>query len=77
MLGKKKKTAESYDKKIQAVKFERVFQALKDILKTEIRTPTKDGKDEIDYAATCTAMKTKARIVLDFIADLEKDGEEN
>ncbi len=74
MFGKKKQTAVDFDEKIKSAKYERIYQSLKDILKIEIRTPTKDGKEEIDYAATCSAIKTKARLAIDFVADLDKDG---
>lgn len=75
MFGKKKQTAVDFDEKIKSAKYERIYQSLKDILKIEIKTPTKDGKDEIDYAATCSAIKTKARLAIDFVADLDKDGD--
>ena len=45
---------------------------MKDILKIELKAQGKDGKDEIDYAATCT----KARLAIDFVADLDKDGDD-
>ncbi len=73
LFGKKKQTAVDFDEKIKTAKYERIYQSLKDILKIEIRTPTKDGKEEIDYAATCSAIKTKARLAIDFVADLDKD----
>lgn len=77
MFGKgKKKTVESFDEKIKAAKYERIYQSLKDILKLEIKTAVKDGKEEIDYAATCSAIKTKARLALDFVTDLDKDGDD-
>ncbi len=76
MFGKKKQTAVDFDEKIKTAKYERIYQSLKDILKIEIKTPTKDGKDEIDYAATCSAIKTKARLAIDFVADLDKDGDD-
>lgn len=77
MFGKKKQTAVDFDEKIKAAKYERIYQSLKDILKIEIKTPTKDGKEEIDYAATCSAIKTKARLAIDFVADLDKDGDDD
>lgn len=72
MFGKKKKTAVDFDEKIKTAKYERIYQSLKDILKIEI----KDGKGEIDYAATCSAIKTKARLAIDFVADLDNDGKD-
>ena len=73
MLGKKKNKAD-FDEKIKQAKYERIFGTLKDILKTNITT-TENGKEVTDYSATCSAIKTKARLALDFIADL--DGDEN
>ncbi len=75
MFGKKKQTAVDFDEKIKKAKYERILSSLKDILKIEIKTPTKDGKEQIDYAATCSAIKTKARLAIDFVADLDKDGD--
>lgn len=74
MFGKRKAVTADFDEKIKAAKYERIYQSLKDILRIEIKTPTKDGKDEIDYAATCSAIKTKARLAIDFVADLDNDG---
>lgn len=76
MFGKKKTAATDFDEKIKAAKYERIYQSLKDILKIEIKAQGKDGKDEIDYAATCSAIKTKARLAIDFVADLDKDGDD-
>ena len=76
MFGKKKTTATDFDEKIKAAKYERIYQSLKDILKIELKAQGKDGKDEIDYAATCSAIKTKARLAIDFVAYLDKDGDD-
>ena len=46
-------------------------------MKIEIKAQGKDGKDEIDYAATCSAIKTKARLAIDFVADLDKGGDDD
>lgn len=73
---KKKQTTADFDEKIKAAKYERIYQSLKDILKIEIKAQGKDGKDEIDYAATCSAIKTKARLAIDFVTDLDKDGDD-
>lgn len=76
LFCRKKQTAIDFDEKIKSAKYERIYQSLKDILKMEIKTPTKDGKEEIDYLATCSAIKTKARLAIDFVADLEKGGDD-
>lgn len=72
MLGNKKQT---FDEKINAAKYECVLSALKDILSLKIEASTKDGATEIDYAATCSAIKTKARLALDFITVIDNDSE--
>lgn len=76
-MFKKKKAAVpiDFDEKVKSAKYERIYQTLKDILKTEIKTTDDKGKETTDYAATCAAIKTKARIAVDFVADLEKSGE--
>ena len=76
MFGKKKKTAVDFDEKIKSAKYERIYQSLKDILKIEIKTSTKDGKEEINYKETCSAIKTKARLAIDFVADLDVNGDD-
>lgn len=76
MFGKKKTATPDFDEKIKVAKYERIYQSLKDILKIEINAQGKDGKNEIDYAATCSAIKTKARLAIDFVADLDKDGDD-
>lgn len=77
MLNKKKKTTTpTFEERMQVAKYERIYQTLKDILKLEIKVVDKVDKEEIDFASTCSAMKTKARLAIDFVADLEKDDEE-
>lgn len=71
MFGKKKTTVVDYAEKIKTAKYERIYQSLKDILKIEIKAQGKDGKEDIDYAATCSAIKTKARLTIDFVTDLD------
>lgn len=71
--GKKKNTDYDYDEKIKAVKYKRIYQVLKDI--SETKTISKDGTDDIDYRALCESIKTKARLAIDFVTDLDKSGE--
>ncbi len=75
-FGKKKAMPIDFDEKIKSAKYERIYQTLKDILKIEIKARGEDGADVTDYAATCSAMKTKARLAIDFVADLDKDGDD-
>ena len=71
MFGKKKTKEIDFDERIKAAKYERIYQTLKDILKIEVKA-VNGNQEEIDYAATCSAIKTKARLAVDFVADLEK-----
>lgn len=71
MLGKKNKVG--FEEKIKQAKYERLYSTLKDILQTELKTTDSNNKEVADYPATVSAIKTKARLALDFIKDLEKD----
>lgn len=73
MFGKKKFI--DFEEKIKEAKYERIYQTLQDILKMEIKA-YKDGKDKTDFAATCSAIKTKARLAVDFVTDLSKGGDD-
>ena len=75
-FGKGKVVPIDFDERIKSAKYERIYQTLKDILKIEVKAQSKDGTETIDYAATCSAIKTKARLAIDFVADLEKDGDD-
>ena len=48
-----------------------VRDALGDILKTEYKSPTADGKEAIDYELTVRMIRSKARIALNIIENLE------
>ena len=72
---KQQDTGEPFEEKIKAAKYECILQSLKDILKLEVKGPANSGQGDIDYIATCSAMKTKARLAIDFVADLEKSGD--
>lgn len=65
----------SFDEKIKQAKYERIFGTLKDILNTDIKTIDDKNKEVTDYSATCSAIKTKARLAIDFTKDLDKDDE--
>ncbi len=78
MFGNKKTTTSpnaAFAEKIKAAKYERIYLALKSLLQIEVKGVGADGKEKIDYAATCSAMKTKARLVIDFVDSLDKNGE--
>lgn len=76
MFGKKKKSSDGISELLKAAKYARILQTLKDIVKLDVRAPSKDGREETDYAATCSAMKTKARLAIDFVADLDGKDED-
>ncbi len=66
MRNKKK----DFDEQFKKAKYERVFRTLKDILSTEMKTTDNNNKEVTDYEATCRAIKTKARLAVDFVSDL-------
>lgn len=70
MFGKKKK--DEFNEKVRQAKYMRIFQSLEDILKTDIKSQTANGEEVVDYMATCSAIKTKARLAIDFVSDLDK-----
>ena len=77
MFEKKKQSAVSFDDKVKAAKYDCIHKALKDILSTEIKsTNTTTNKEEINYAQTCSVMKTRARLALEFVTTLDKNGDE-
>lgn len=72
MAKKNEMTKEDFDEKLRLTKYEIAIQCLRDVLKTEI----KDEGGDIDYIATCSIMKGKARLSIDFIDSLDKDKSE-
>lgn len=76
MFGKKTNTTPDFDDKLKAAKYDCILQALKDILKIEIKVTDNSGKEAINYAATIGSIKTRARIALDFVGNLDKSGDE-
>ena len=68
----KKKKAADFGEQIKKAQYARILKSLKDIHGLEI----KDSHGDVDYAATCAAIKTKARLTLDFIADLDKGNDD-
>ncbi len=75
MFGMKTVKTNDFDEKIKAAKYECIYQSLKDILKIEIKRQGKEDKETIDYMATCSAIKTKARLAIDFVTDFDKYGD--
>ena len=78
MLGKKKKmetVAVQFEEKQSKRLYEIVCDTLSDILKTESKKQDNDGNAVVDYEMTCRAIKTKARIALDFVTKIENKNE--
>lgn len=48
-------------------------EALESVLKSEVKRKDENGKDVIDAKQTASLMKTKARVALEFIANLKKE----
>ena len=65
MFGKKTNTTTNFDDKLKAAKYDCVLQALKDIAKLEVKTADANG-----YAAAVSAIKTRARLAIDFCGNL-------
>ena len=75
MFGKNIKPTNDYEEKINAAKYDCIHQALKDILKIDVKAIS-NGKEETNFVSTCSAMKTRARLALEFVANLEKDNDD-
>ena len=77
MLFKKKM---SFEEKVKKVKYDRIYKMLQEVLDTSV-TKIVDKEQVVDYEATCSAIKTKVRLVKDFIdglsvsTDKEQTGE--
>lgn len=66
-----------YDEKIKAAKYDCVLQALKEIVKIEVKGADSSGKEVINHAATVTSIKTRARLALDFVGNLDKKDDDD
>ena len=67
----------SYEEKIREAKYKRIYQTLREIASIEAKPKPKDkdGKEILDFEAACNEIKTKARLAIEFVEDLEKDDE--
>ncbi len=74
MFYKKSKSPDFTDK-LQAAKYDCIHRALTDILKMDDKT-IENGKEVTNYARLCSAQKTRARLALDFVANLEKSDDD-
>ena len=70
MLFKKKL---SLEEKIKQVRYDRIYKVLQEVLNVSV-TKNVDGKEEIDYEATCSVIKTRVRLVKDFVDELSEKG---
>lgn len=71
------KQPNSFDEKVKAAKYDCILQALKEITKIEVKSTDAAGKEITNPAATCSSIKTRARLALDFVTNLDKDGDDN
>ena len=66
MLFKKKM---SFEEKIKKAKYDRIYRVLQEVLDTSV-TKIDNKEQVVDYEATCSAIKTKVRLVKDFVDGL-------
>lgn len=76
MFGKQTKQTNDFDEKIKAAKYDCIYSALKDILKIEVKGTDSNGKEVVNHAATVSSIKTRARLALEFVANLDKNGDD-
>ncbi|MFR5101216.1 MAG: hypothetical protein ACLTE4_01590 [Christensenellaceae bacterium] len=67
-----RKRTEKFDEIMYRAICTTVRDTLEDILKTEYKKPTAEGKETIDYEMTVRVIRSKARIALDLIAKIEE-----
>lgn len=67
-----RKRTEKFDEIMYRAICTTVRDTLEDILKTEYKKTTAEGKETIDYEMTVRVIRSKARIALDLIAKIEE-----
>ena len=73
LLKKDDQAREFFDKRIVDLKIKTLQEALQSVLVTEVkRTDETTGKEVLDLRTTASLMKTKARVALDFVSNLDK-----
>lgn len=78
MFGEKKKPTATFDDKVKAAKYDCIYKALKEILQIEVKTlNATTNKEDINYAQTCSVIKTRARLALEFVTTLDKSGDDD
>lgn len=77
MFRKKKQPTINYDDKLQAAKYDCVLQALKEIIKLEVKGTDNSGKEAVNHAATVSAIKTRARLAVEFVGTLDKKDDDD
>lgn len=70
-MWKKKENKKDFEKRMSDTTYKMVVDTLESILNTKITKTGSDGTAVVDTAATLSAIRTKARIALDFVTDLE------
>lgn len=72
MFGIKKPPITNVVDRFQAAKYDCVLQALKDIVKLDVKSG-----DANDCAMSISTIKMRARIALDFVGNLEKNDDDD
>ena len=59
----------SLEERIKNAKYDRIYKTLQEVLSVS-ELKTLDGKQVVDYEATCSVIKTKVRLAKDFVDEL-------
>ena len=73
--NKEKPRSKEFESALSESLYKTIHETLSDVLKTEYKTEDKDGKEIIDWEMTCRMIRTKARVALDFVSNLENKDE--
>ena len=77
-MFKRKKKAQKpkeFETALSESLYKTIYETLSDVLKTEYKTTNKDGVETVDWEMTCRMIRTKARVALDFVSNLENKEE--
>lgn len=69
---KEQKRKKAFDTYLVDLKIKTLRDGLSDVYKTEVKKKNEDGKEVVDPRMTASLMKTKARVALDFVDNLDK-----
>lgn len=72
-MMKRKPKSKKFDELMYQAVYATVREALESILKAEYKIPSsdKDKPAAIDYERTCSEMKTRARVALELVSNIE------